>query len=566
MRPLPGLHSPRFIEVLLCALAAFVGVWLAVPLPKLNGFPLTSGLLLDDPISLLLYVAIGVLILVLWYGSETRPLIAAVVVVLFAVVFFNVWTFRIPGGEFIFGGVNQASVVKGIVDTSHIISYSNSEFPALYLFQTFLGVVGGFSLANDFLLFAIVKPALIALMSFLVIREFVKSPRAAALAVLLSIIADIYLSADSTFDISAYGILIGLVCLLGYAVLLRRPTRSAIAFFLVCLLAAVISYPLTPLVLAGGIFLDTFARRTRLALGGSNLGLPLVVTALVAYAAYGLYYFIEVFRSALGNITFVAHGSGGGSTPHSLTYYLTLWLSADLAGSPSGIGGLTLFWFLLVFGIGTILWLVNTLAKKTRVTNGFVLMSLILGIGLFALGGGSEWVRILPYLGVFYCGIIVAVLAPSRKPFVQISLMILILTLTVPTIVAYYPRISTQDATYDWQFASANFFQSYHSDSKTLVGVPLPFIDYSVASSQTFLIPGVAQTPLEEQLWAEAHLSTFTRAGGYVLSTSILTNIVLNQTFGSQTESSLNGLLIAITHSSDMVYNSRFSYLLVSPG
>ena len=423
-----------------------------------------------------------------------------------SLVFLAFWAIILPYGRL--DSVNNGAIVR-VIQQGGVIPlgrFGYADFPSFFLIIDSLSQITGLGIFEAAQLFLVCNAPIFAALLYLLFTKSFKSTSVAAFAALLVMLGNAFLARSYTFWPGTPSLTI----LVAFLVVLTRGQHSFLETWqdrmiaIILLVAATTMYFQTSvlflLIVVGMYLVQRLGKMTPVAI--STIWLFAVIPI-----AWQMYWAIGNF----GNITrllpkiaadiiqgtfldwapFLAKGHVGGRLP--------LWAS-----------GINIFWWVVIFGPGTILGLRNLfrVRKLSRVeraeTGGLLGVIMLATIATLISPGGERFVHFIHYAAFFTVPIMLRFslnLGKRIKGNGFTLLVILFFVLSFPTFLAGNGRINL-DAYYHYQFASSEFLERSYGSGKelTLRGMIGPEDYYMLENHREPILHGVPLTN-EDLLW-----------------------------------------------------------------
>jgi hypothetical protein len=388
-----------------------------------------------------------------------------------SLVFVAFWVIILPYGRNDY--LHFAFQIETLQQTGRIPTMGGVywDMPALALLGTSLFQITGsgiFDIMNLSLLFF---PPIIAGLLYLLFTKSFKSPNIAAFATVLLILANMYLALAYTFHPN----IISFVLLLAFLLILNRGQHAFIGtskdiFIIVILIVAVSmlyfqTSLLFPLILVGLYIVQRIGKITPIYITLIFLVLiiPLVWQVYATITNFGMFtaFIPDIIAKITGGkfldwIFFLGEKNAGGRVP--------LWASYT-----------RMFWWALIYGLGTILGLINLLNVKKlswaeRVETGGLLGTIaLISLATILSPGGERATQYLQYAAFFTVpALLHFFLKPGRiRQYGFTLLVILPLVLSFPTFLAHNGDVMVETF-YPYEMASGKFLQRSYGNGEGL--------------------------------------------------------------------------------------------------
>ncbi len=438
-----------------------------------------------------------------------------VLVCVFSAVFLGFWTIVTQNGLSNEGVYNTAHVKYlnevGRVPVGHrALGYF--DFPGLHLIGSSVSQVTGLDAMKASAVIVFSQALGLAALLYALFRRLLNSAYAAPLAVLLVIVGNISLDKLNFFHPRN----LGLILLVTFLVLLFRHKDKLFGtvqdklLMLILVAAATMTHFVTAFLLFFimlGIYVVQKLDRTNAEKA------PSLIIFLVFPLAWAMYWAIITFQSLTGTFPKVLADLAEGK---DVLWFLTMMQQANVGERlPLWANISRLFWWVLIYGFGSILGLWNLLRLKKLspmekraigVLLGIIMISVV---STLASGGGARFDTYILYGAFAAVPILLWFLLSLRnriRKYALICLVILFFTLSFPTFLSHNNMIEF-DAWYPEEHASGEFLESNFAEAGKvhLFGgewVQL-LTNYYVPSASFHTVHSVLYMKDETGLWAE---------------------------------------------------------------
>jgi len=534
------------------------------------GFP--SSVLLQDYRYLVLS-SLSLLVLgVIWFRFGDNQIASLIVTICFSILFLDVWVAKAPGK--FFGDVPITQY--GLWTTSHF----NSNLPwgaltGIFTLVTSLGSLTGMTFVQSMEVSAFIEPILYAFFSYMVAKNFLGPSRSIVLATAFSLVADLELSKVPPTGIGADGILFFLLLVYVLTSIFMRNDSAGLVIYFLLFFGSILVYPLASIVVLL-IMISKFMAthilshksplvlRTRRRTQGI-LALSFVILASwiafnisnlvngIAISAYSV--FFSLFSSNSG-------GTVGGGSGHFFS--LIQLLGSNISASPGVTGYLFIMWFLLLYGLGSLIYLLMLIARHGH---NMVPAYLMIPLGVVAAylvlePGGIEFPRILPYAGILLAVSVVGLINGRRKTPCLVF-MALILLLTIPTIVAYYPDIGVFGSWFPSDLAAGAYIGHSLTPSQNYYSPRQVVFNLTFAGQWFDFLPSGASTPRSADDSFTSAVKQFELGrGSSVFLISPLSWLIYQHLYGNVSASLVRETSTSLVNSQNVIYSNGFDFVL----
>ena len=451
----------------------------------------------------LLFALAGTLCLAgaLLYEYGGSRFVALLVCLVYATLVLDIWVAQAPGGSLLTDGQSYAATTLAVIHGGRLDVGGATTEPGMFAISSTISLITRLSISDTLLIWSYLRAILIGLTTFIVARRFLDSYRLVAIAVCLSIVADSQILKLSPYNDGTFGFvffMLAVVVLMN----LPMPRLASYGILFLVMLASIVTYTIVPFAiilfalysavqqkLTGRI---PFARRGVTNPITSPISVALaVVLPYVGWAIFDFNYLFAPASDLLSNmrsLLFSHSGLSGGGAHVGLLFSLVQLLAANVGASPLDLGYLVPIWFLFLYGGGIVLWFLATVRHKAiLLPDSYVIGSLIIvGLVLFLLIGGAEWIRVLPYFAPFLSVTILAWIQRAPKGrWIALSIMTLVLLFTIPSVAVNLPLVGVGGAVYPAGLAGGAFTNAYRVGSAVFSGGGLATLNYTLYSKIT---------------------------------------------------------------------------------
>lgn len=436
-------------------------VTLAIQLPSELISPILPNtvLLAYLPFVALFYLTCLLLYLLLRYGNEPVIFIA---VIMFSILFFTTWGFKIPGG--VVGGLDWAIfdhwkiLQQGGFHTLEETGYG----PAI--FTLVAPLTNLFGLEMGFLVFFLVRPIAIASFSYLIARKLTGDVRISSLAAMLSMLGNpFYITpGDSIYASLPNGIIFFLVGTYLLIHIVKTQSQGSRYLFLLLVVVSTLVYPLVGFLLTAEIAIIYLTQRKTLS---EDFGSALVYSAIASFAILVVWHIFT--GSAMVFVDFwlkplfegIQRAIGVQPTDPQWHFSELLRHATSFLGHQSPLlAPFSVLWPSVVYLVGSSLWLWSVL-KKRGVTTYLCLPSFLIAIVLAFTRGGIAPYRLSFYLGIFL-SITLLTIPRLKGTHAWRVLTLLLLFTTLPTLASYLPNVGSNSTVYPSSYAAGTFLSN----------------------------------------------------------------------------------------------------------
>lgn len=514
------LLTGRWPTVAWALLAVLTGALLAYPKHlSLEYAPIESLRVFDNlPLFGALYYAWVVVLLVLVFSQRPDKAGAyqgLLLVGAFALVYRGMWDMLLP--DWWADGLANITTVKAI-QSSGELTFENPnivylDFPGLHLLTVSLSQLTGMELFPAVATVLILLDVVLAWVYYLIALRLLGDTRLAALAALVAMQGNVIFAAFFFYPGFLALAFLGL-----FAMLLLRskggyPERASDRLVTLVLLgAATVTHFVASMLffsfLAGIYLVRTVGSRAPKALTPSTAVLYGVVP--ITWLAY---WTVQTFSNI---VEMGAQLSQSLASDRFLSWFVTGSQANVSGGVPLWAATTKLFWFALLFGLGTLCALFYLFRRRRASAIEQSALGALVGIMAASLVAtlvstrGFEYFRYLMYAPLFTAPLLLKFVrgAPVRVASYSLAaLVVLFAGLSLPTFFAHHPRVE-QYAFYPQEYALGRFLQSSYQDGEarpTIFGLGLsltPIIYY--LPDAAYVGEGQASIDVinEEGLWS----------------------------------------------------------------
>jgi len=437
---------------------------------KLEYHPIQSVYLFDNLLlfGCIFYVWICLLVLLILTGKneigfdwEKISLVS-----ISAMVFVTFWSIVMPFGRLDYLGF--ASLIETVKKTGVLSSGGVYwDFPALTLLGTSFREITDLTPFVSINLSLLFFPPIIAGLLYLLFKQVFKNTNIAAFASLLVIMGNMYLALAYTFHPN----IISFVLLLAFLLILTRNRYAWPDMLIMLILMTTVTMlyfqtsMLFPLILLGIYIVQRIGKM-------ATIPIQLIVLFLIIPAAWEVFATIETFGMLSQYFTKIA----ASITQGTFLQWFFFLAGTNVGGAVPLWARLTrLSWWGLIYGMGTILGLVNLLNIKKlswpdRVITGGLIGTIILIIfATIASPGGERLTQYIQYAAFFTVPPLVYFLLKPGK-IRQAGLIMLVgvcVLLSFPSFLAHNGDVMTETS-YPYEISSMEFLSRSYGDGNGL--------------------------------------------------------------------------------------------------
>jgi hypothetical protein len=451
---------------------------------------------------------LSLLLLLFSGGSEARTDWEKVALVcISALVFLAFWVIILPYGRFDF--ISNAALVK-LIQQDEAIPLGRalySDFPASHLMVLSLSEVTGLGVFDAVNLFLVCIAPIFAALLYLLFTKAFKSTSVAAFAALMLMLGNQFLSRGYTF----WPGIPSLVLLLAFLVLLTRGQHALLETWQDRLIAIILLVATTAMYFQTSILLLLILVGIHLVQRLSKMT-PVAISTICLFAvipmAWEIYWTVQTFPALADFASKMAEDIAGGTFLEWVPF-----LAEGNVGErfPLWVNVIRIFWWALIFGLGSLLGLRNLLRFRElslveRIELGGLLSVIMLAaIATLVSPGGERFVHFLHYAAFFTVPVLLRTslnLGKRIKGYGFALLVILLLILSFPTFLVFNNRIST-DTFYSYEMSAGEFLERSYGNGEGLTVVnPYVAVMYYVPDAYPemgYWYPGHSRT--EDEFW-----------------------------------------------------------------
>ena len=425
-------------------------------------------------------------LLLLIFSGKPKPgldLEKMALVCISSLVFLAFWVIILPYGRLDF--LQNSSVVKTIQEAGMIpvgkLMYL--DYPASHLIILSLSDTTGLDIFQTANLFLILNAVIFSSLLYLFFSKLLHNSSIAAFCAILLMLGNQLLARAYTFwpGIISLDLLLALMIVLirGKGSLLEKPRDRIMA--LIFLSAATTMYFQTsilfPLILVGIYLTQKGVHQVRLTFTTMALSFVLPLAWLIYWTVITFPKLVNFGDSFIKDLV-----SG-----NFLSWIPFLYQANVSEAFPLWANAIRLFWWALIFGLGTVLVLKQLFHRNRLTINERFIAGGLVGVIIFTIGttlntpGGERFVHFLQYAGFFTIPALVASSLSTGKRIKRygfILLVIVYLVISLPTFLVSNNKIST-DKVYPHEIAYCKFLErSFGTGEGLTISNPAAGEDY----------------------------------------------------------------------------------------
>ena len=560
--------SLRWVLSLGAILAAATSIILPLNSALLEpGF--TSIILLRDPAYLVGSFIFLILLGILWVVYGDTNWVSLLAVLAFFSFMLDVWVLKVPG--------RSLGTYPLTIYSTWLAGHMQPTLPwgsliGSYTLYPFLGELSGLTFSETMTAVSLLKPLVFGIFSYLFVRLFVKSPRLACLGAILSVISDLEISKAAPTGLGSNGILFFLVMLYIVAATVKISAKRYVIPLVLSFAASVITYPPASIVIVLMFLMSNSASwvRQRFRHSTARAGLPtiaiLFLLALVGWVVFSLFGIVATLSYYLKYLLALSHPASGtaisGGAP--LTFYLVRILGSNLTSLPYYISYLIPAWFLVLVVGGGAVWLYSFFRSR-RVVPWYMVMSVAaFGILLFLEEGGAEFTRDIPYAAIILSVVFVQYSKTGRLSILKVVAFALVLALTVPTVIAYYPDVGTFAPYFPTELAGGSFLGTSIAPGGAYYSNQIYSFQESAYASFNNPTPTGPATSNQAVASILDATSAMQRTRGSLFLVTPFLYLRYEHAYGSSASIAIRSALDNLTKSNAVVYSNGQAYIIES--
>ena len=543
--------------VLLVVAVLFAALTLVLPLPPSLLSPVFSNQVVFDYLPFVISFAFSCILYgVIWFHHPDKATMF-VISVLFSVMYLSVWESKVPNGAFLSSAPSYASA-SSLLTSSARLSGNSVGSPGSVLIQASLALSSALGTIGTFWIYSLLYSTCIGAFVFLLANELTGNPKIGTLASMLAVLSNpLFIDLpDSLYAERPLGTLLFIIILYLF-VLSIRGNKKATVPLVVIFASLTLSYVLDALIFIMIMLVvycyGLFSGRRKSSFSYVGTAILLEVCIFGSWIIYN-----AVTRSVIiGNflrllLTGVSSGNVGA---HSFNLYITV--SSYLGSQATVLAIIPVWWLLLVYGAGGLIWL-RSLFHHRGLPTIVTLPVVLIGISLFFLPGGAEFFRIANELSILLSVMLVAEVSRS-KPKIAMGLCVLILILVLPSVAAYYPSIGTATQ-YPTNFAAGDFLMRSSCQPFILTAEGIASLHNM---PQNTAQPAEPLGPSADLKYLNNSLSSFFLVPCSFLDTSQVLYASLTYTFGLNFTRSARVMIRNTLSNADLVYSNSVTQLYI---
>lgn len=412
-------------------------------------------------------------------------------VCLAALVFVAFWAIILPYGRLDYlGFAGQINTIQqnGRLSTGAVYW----DFPGLALLGTSMVEITGsgvFSTVNISLLFF---PLVISALLYLLFKQLFQNANAAGLAALLGIMGNMYLALAYTFHPN----IISFIPLLAFLLILTRNqyTITEVVIMLILMMITTMLYFQTsllfPLILLGLYVVQRIGKVT-----------PINISVLLLFLIIPIAWQIYIASTTSGLLTDAISNVASSLTEGTFLDWFFFLAGTNVgAAVPQWVRFTRMFWWVTIYGLGTILGLINLLNIKRLsgtgkiMTGGLVGTIILIGFATIVSPGGERFTQYLQY-GAFFTVPPLLYFFQKSGRIRQVGLALLVslsVMLSFPSFLAHNGDVMNETS-YSYEVSIGEFLRRTYATGDGLYIVNVMGIEY-------YYLPKA--TPVGGSFWA----------------------------------------------------------------
>jgi hypothetical protein len=383
------------------------------------------------------------------------------------------WVIIIPYGRLDF--ISNSSIVKMIQDAGMIPAGKATymDFPGSHLLILSLSSVTGFSIFLTANLFMVLNAAIFSSLLYLLFNKLLHNSSVAAFAAILLMLGNQLLARGYTFwpGIISLDLLLAFILVLVHDESFFLRTTSDRIAALIFLLATTIMYfqasILLPLILIGVYLMQRASKQV-------SIPLPIIIVFIIIPVIWVIYRTIVVFPLLVNySDSFLKDIFAG-----DFLFWVPFYYKANVGETfPEWANLIRLYWWALIFGLGTILALVHLFRLKRltydeKLVTGGLIGVIFLTIGTtLATPGGERFVHFLQYAAFFTIPALVTFLLnidKRIKGYGFTALVIVSVVIALPTFFVFNNKIGS-DPVHVYDYEPMQFLGSTLGNNNNIV-------------------------------------------------------------------------------------------------
>lgn len=383
-----------------------------------------------------------------------------------SMVFVAFWAIILPYGRLDYlGFAAQVETVRQIGNLSSGALYW--DFPALTLLGTSLREISNLTPFTSINLSLLFFPPIIASLLYLLFKQVFKNTNIAAFASLLVLLGNMYLALAYTFHPN----IISFVLLLAFLLVLTRNQRSFPEIFILLILMTTVTMlyfqtsVLFPLILLGLYIVQRIGKTT-------PITISIIILFIIIPAAWEMYATVRTFGLLSNYFSRIASSITEGTF---LNWFFFLVGTNTGTAVPLWATLTRMFWWALIYGMGTILGIINlfNIKKLSRaekvITGGLIGTIILIILATIASPGGERFTQYLQYAAFFTVPpLLYFFLKPGRIRRIGLTLLVVAtVVLSFPSFLAHNGDVMTETS-YSYEMSAGEFLNHTYRDGSSL--------------------------------------------------------------------------------------------------
>lgn len=409
-----------------------------------------------------------------------------------------------------------ASQMETIQQTNHLSSGALYwDFPGLNLLGTSLCEITNMDIFDTMNISLLFYLPIISGLLYLLFYQLLKNPNSAAFASLLVILGNMYLALAYTYHPN----IISFIPLLAFLLVLINNQYALPEIIIMSVLMATVTIlyfqtsMLFPLILIGFYIVQRIRK-------SKPISISIILLFLIIPAAWEIYATVKTFGLLSNYVSRIAESLTEGTF---LNWFF--FLASSNAGStvPKWASLTRLFWWGLIYGMGTIMGLLNLLKVKTLssaelvITGGLIGTMILIAIATVASPGGERFTQYLQYAAFFTVPpLIYFFLKPGRIRQIGFSLLVCAsIVLSLPSFLAHNSDVITETS-YSYEMSAGAFLRRSYAYGEGLYAANV-FGAISYYVPKATLAGGYFWAPVSGEVFMEnkeAYIDDFLRRPG----------------------------------------------------
>jgi hypothetical protein len=428
-----------------------------------------------------------------------------------SLVFLAFWAVILPYGRLDY--MANASLVRLIQQNGQIPSGSTlyADFPGMHLITTSLSQVTGLEIFETATVLLVFNALVFAALLYVLFSKVLANTTMAAFAAIVVMLGNQLLARAYTF----WPGVISLALLLAFLVVLTRGSQNPLETLpdrllaIVLLIAVTVMYFQTSVLFALillGLYLVQKLGKVK------PVAIPIIVLFIVIPLVWEIYGTVQTFPMLVDFASKIIDDITAGT----FLDWIPFLAAANVGESfPLWSSLVRYFWWVLIFGVGTILGLVKLLQVRKLGPSKRVLVGGLLGaialatVATLVAPGGERFVHFLQYAAFFTVPVLLGYFLIRDnwlKAYGFAALVVVVFALSFPTFLISNNKIGT-DAYYSYEDSTGEFLHRWYGNGEGLILVnPFePLLYYLPEASFEMGFWGTGDARTEDEFWQKVN-------------------------------------------------------------